>query len=269
MPPTLQPLETLIDEKLDIPLVSAFSKMRPNIFHTEDPRHTEELVEFNWFADQYPSVYAYYKRCAFHRAISIQTAYQDAHAAMVDRISGLKDRPDSVDSLSTKALQTYWDFDACLVAVSTALDVLTRVAGTAYEGDKSPTFGKFCKKNKDTLGVAKYIVNAKTSWVDRFKTYRDCLVHFTCSTQYHSFTAELQSVDEYKLRCVLPDNPNQREMLRFTHSNGEDVYVFAANCLNNLHELESKVAEKLLEDYQNEEYPKQTKRLFTLGKRKK
>jgi hypothetical protein len=138
-----------------------------------------EMGEFCWFAREYPRVYRHYFQHAEYRLHTIYDSLQRAHRSFVDEVAG--EDPNGCFELAVSNPETrriYWDFESYLSALSSSLDTLARICGTAFAQQTPVSFKDFCKKApegalRDTLR------GAQNKWAQQVKDYRDCFIHYT------------------------------------------------------------------------------------------
>jgi len=254
---------------LPLPPLPARSRRSPEVFKTfEHIRFAlwtnDGLEEFCWFAREYPRYYRYQLDHAWFRLTWMHRRYQEAHVWFS------KNFPVNLDcfeqSVQTEAsIANYWDFEAMLSSLSTALDLLARIVGTAYEDQLPPSFSKLCRRT-DLEGVAAMLRDAKVGWVDRMKDYRDCFVHYTPVDTILSLSAT-RYPDGIELRAKLPVNPNARESLDFRYKRRPELLRSAIHIWRRMTALDSRVAKELRRLYLAKEFPKRTRHLHGVGRR--
>lgn len=183
---------------------------------------SEEFSEFNWFAREYPRGYRYYLDCANYRLESIYFSYKQFH----DMFSNSDvDHNCFYRSISNEDVyKIYWDFESLLSSLNTALDILARIVGTAYNIQTPPSFNKLCKK--ELAGIVEILKAAQNKWVSRMKDYRDCFVHYTpVDTMLTMYINKYNN--GWELRCKLPINPNTREILGFRYRRRTELLRYA------------------------------------------
>jgi hypothetical protein len=255
---------------LPLPDLPAFSRYSPEVVRVLDVIRFElddndAFGEFTWFAREYPRVYRYHFDHAESRLKDIHHRYQAAHRHFATELSKASPTCFGMSVGNAETLKVYWDFEAFLNTVSTSLDVLARIVGTAYNEQTPPSFYKFCKK-AHLHGCAKILRRAQTRWVSRMKDYRDCFVHYTCVDTILHFSCN-QYTDGFELRCRLPTNPNVRDILGFRFSRRVDVLRYAISIYRNMLALDRAVASQIQRDYDAGQYPKRTTHLFFIGAR--
>ncbi|MCJ7730476.1 MAG: hypothetical protein MUO27_11455, partial [Sedimentisphaerales bacterium] len=159
----------------------------------------------------------------------------------------------------------YWEFESFLSAISSALDILARICGTAYQTETPVSFTKLCGKKLDH-GPAPIMARAKSIWVDRLKDYRDCFIHYTpvdtilllCCHQYSN---------GWQVYAKLPVNPNVRDIEGFRYKRGADVLRYSISVYRHFVALDKAIAQFLRKAYLNHQYPQRINNLFFVGKR--
>ncbi len=136
-----------------------------------------EYGEFLWFIREYPRAYRHHFDHAEHRLSSIRRAYEKRPA---EAETLLRREPDPRECWVSDpdVYRIYWDFESYLQAVSSSLDIVARVVGTAYKGHTPANFNRFCKTAPESE-LKDVFVRAQRRWVQRMKAYRDCFTHFT------------------------------------------------------------------------------------------
>jgi hypothetical protein len=161
----------------------------------------------------------------------------------------------------------YWDFEAFLAAVGSALDVLARLVGLAYKDQTPPSFSKLCAKNYID-GPVVVLRQAKEHWVSKLKDDRDCFVHYTPVDTLLSVAA-VRYTDGWEIRCKLPTNPNARDILGFRYSRRAELLRYSMAVYKSLWALDKKVAKQLLGLFGQGQFPQRTRQLFFVGRRVK
>jgi hypothetical protein len=230
---------------------------------------SEDHGEFCWFIREYPRIYRHHVDHAEHRLRSIEAAYaalhEEAEAEIRQRTATTRSTMSRRGAGRVDTYAIYWDFESCLGAVCSALDVLARVVGTAFKQDTAPNFNRFCKNAPDSP-ITRAFKSARLRWVLRAKAYRDCFVHFTSVDTLLAASLREYS-DCWEVRVRLPVNPDAREILRFRYARRVELLRYAAHVWRQLHALDARVARLLRESYEAGEYPARTERLFALGSR--
>src|SRR6201999_1932287 len=104
---------------------------------------SDEHAEFNWFAREYPRCYRYHLDHAEHRLIAIHNKYVAAHQYAKERVEKQEKNSRLMGfSHPFDTNELYWDFEAYLSATSSALDLLARIVGTAFNEQTPLSFNK-------------------------------------------------------------------------------------------------------------------------------
>ncbi|NWO11959.1 hypothetical protein HLV40_16390 [Chromohalobacter salexigens] len=160
--------------------------------------------------------------------------------------------------------QIYWDFEAYLMALSAALDLMARVVGVSFADQTPVSFNKICAK-KQLQGPVDTLRKAKERWVNRFKDYRDCFVHYTPADN-RVYADVIPHGSESILRCKLPTNPNIRTVEGFKYSKKVEVLTYGATLYRHFSALDKAVAKDIMKLYKNNEFPKRTRTFFLSGR---
>lgn len=266
----LRPLAVLQVPEGSPELVKVFDRIR---FGPLDER--EEYAEFVWFAREYPRVYRHHFDHAEYRLESIYRRYQQFHAAAAVQLNLARDAADASAELSSYPEYTqstrpntyavYWDFESYLSAISSSLDVLARIVGTAYRKQTPSSFNKFCKSAApDELRAL--FERAQQRWVRRMKEYRDCFVHYTPVDTL--LMMELRELPKHFIvRARLPVNPQVREILGFRYSVHGDVLKYALTVWRHFRAFDRTLARLIWRRYQSGTFPVRTSHLFFVGQR--
>jgi hypothetical protein len=231
-------------------------------------------AEFSWFVREYPRCYRYHLDCADFRLKTIWNLYREIHSNL-SRESGDENESDDAKegilvqiAVSDERVQRiYWDFESFLSEINIALDLLARVAGTAFVDEMPVSFNRFCKKdgNRGLLGIFK---KAQTRWVRRLKDYRDCFIHYTPIDTLLSVSL-FRRGDAFEIRGKLPVNPNVREILGFRFSRRVELLRYACAVHRNMTAFDRAVAANIDHAFGAGEYPKRVSNLFFVGKRER
>jgi len=151
------------------------------------------------------------------------------------------------------------------MALNSALALLARVIGVAYPEQTPVSFNKLCSK-KGLNGPVELLRTAKKRWVDRFKDYRDCFVHYTPADN-RVYADIIRTDNAFLLRCKLPTNPNIRTVEGFRYSKKIEVIKYASALYRHILALDKAVAKEILKLYKAGEFPKRTNNLFFIGQR--
>jgi|SRR3989304_5651595 len=259
--------------KIKIPDLPSFPKYSPELVRTLDQIRYEinkndkegERFEFYWFAREYPRFYRYHINHAEHRLKQIHEKYRKLRDEEIMESPNYQTAEFSLSNHLTHEI--YWEFEAYLLAINAALDILARVVGTAYPSQTPLSFNKLCKKT-DLTGIVDILRRAKKRWVDRFKDYRDCFVHYTPADN-RVFADVLTDNGDLILRCKLPTNPNIRTVEGFKYSKKVEVLRYAITLYAHMSALDRAVGKEIMRLYKNGEYPKRITNLFFVGQRGK
>jgi hypothetical protein len=225
----------------------------------------EEFGEFYWFAREYPRCYRHNLNHAEFRLNEIYKRYQTFHALFAKSL--IKKGSDFLGmSISDRnAYELYWDFEAYLSAISSALDILARIIGTAYEEQTPVSFNKICAKT-NLVGLVDILRRAKSLWVSRMKDYRDCFMHYTPVDTDLAMSLAKYS-DGWEVRAKLPVNPNCRDILCFRYSRRVELLRYAVSLYKHVLALDAAVAKEIRRLYRINKFPKRTQNLFFVGRR--
>jgi hypothetical protein len=256
---------------LSLPPKPKFSKGSPELVRVLDLiRNTlddDEHGEFYWFAREYPRIYRYHLNHAKYRLELIYDKYEKFRSTVVQKIKNgeVEENSFSFGESADFAYQIYWDFESYLSAINTAIDVLTRIVGTAYKEQLPPSFNKVCRK-ENLGGVILILQEAKQKWVSRLKDYRDCFVHYTPVDNLVFIESRLYSAG-WEIRCKLPANPNTRDIMRFRFSRRNELLRYSLSVWKLMLKLDKDVASHILAEFNVGQYPQKTHGLFTTGVR--
>lgn len=240
-------------------LVKVLDKIRYEIDKTDK---TGELFEFYWFTREYPRFYRYHFDHLEHRLKSIHKNYR----LVADDMEELLDKSPGLFSIyNVNVLRIYWDFEAFLMAMNSALELLARIIGTAFENQTPISFNKLCKKSS-FHGPVDILRKAKRRWVDKLKDYRDCFVHYT-PVDYLVHTNLIEDSGRMHLRCKIPVNPNIRTSEGFRYSKRTELLKYSITLYRHLMSLDRSVAKEIKSMYRAGQYPKKINNLFFIGQR--
>jgi hypothetical protein len=240
-------------------VVAAFDDIR---FSIED----DARAEFAWFAREYPRIFRYHIYHAEHRLKTIHKIYRTAASQFEARI----DNDSNVFSVSSGrglAWHIYWDFEAFLNAVGSALDVLARIVGLFYSNPAPLTFSKLCGKS-ELSGAVDVLRSAQRVWVLRLKDYRDCFVHYT-PVDHESWIHCHKYPNGWEVRCPLPVNPNVRETVGFRFSRRVELLRYAFEVHKHLMALDRRVGKLIRREWVVGEFPRRIENLFFVGERQR
>ncbi len=226
----------------------------------------EEHAEFAWFASEYPRVFRYHLQHAGHRLTLIHKAYQVSHSDFEKKL--LADNKDYIEiaTFNKIAYQMWWDFEAYLNAISSALDIFARIVGLFYNSEL-PLSSNRLYATKDVAGVVTTMRAAQERWVTRLKDYRDCFTHYTPVDNMASIRC-LNYEDGFEVRANLPTNPNIRENIGFQYSRRVEVLTYASTVYKHIKALNRKVGAEIHRALKNGQFPMRTENLFFKGRRR-
>jgi hypothetical protein len=232
----------------------------------------DEYLEFWWFSREYPRVYRHHLDHAEYRLSAIQRTFQEHHAKAATLIRRESEGWDEETSTyweysyrDPTVPPIYWDFESYLQAISSALDIAARIAGTAFKQNTPPNFNRFCKTVPDG-DLRDLFLRAKRLWVKRMKEYRDCFTHFTPAETLLMLHIK-QYADVFQLRGKIPVNPQARDILDFRYSRRVELFHYATTVWKHMVAFDRAVATLLWRKYKQGAYPKQLTGLFFVGQR--
>lgn len=225
----------------------------------------EKYAEFYWFAREYPRIYRYHLSNAEYRLMCIYKRYGEFHAQFSKDLD--VEGPDVYQKKisNRSAYIIYWDFEAFLNAIGSALDVLAKILTTVHTHHDALTFKALADKEwpeKYTL----ILRQAERRWIKRLRDYRNCFVHETSVDTMLSCSCSRYS-KEWQVRCKLPKNPNSRDILEFRWSRRYDVLGYIFSLWRHLKSLDKKIALQIQRDYEAGNYPIRVEHLFPSGRR--
>jgi hypothetical protein len=228
----------------------------------------DDHAEFYWFARECPRNYRYHIYHAQHRLSSMRNAYAESREQFAKALRE-PDRSETFGIAFGRGLsyQLYWDFEAYLAAVSSALDILARITGLFYPAPTPPSFNRFCAK-KDLTGAADILRDARSRWVTRLKDYRDCFVHYTPVDNETSIGCFRYS-DGWEVRAKLPTNPNIRESDGFRFSRRSEVLRYSFTTYRHLNALDRKVGQAISRSFRDGTFPARRDNLFFVSARQR
>jgi len=237
-------------------LVLALDEIRSALDENDD-----ELAEFYWFAREFPRYYRYHLSNAQHRLKNIHAMYMKSVSSFVKR----ETRPYSFEVAVSDSIayQIYWEFEAYLNALSSALDLMARIVGLSFKDHAPASFNKLCSKT-ELKGPVELLRSAKTQWVDHFKDYRDCFVHYVPIDE-RVFVVFENRDDVWSVRCPIPVNPNIRQVHLFRYTRRAELLRYSIKLYKNMMILDRRVAKMISGMYANSDYPKRTTALFSVG----
>jgi hypothetical protein len=226
----------------------------------------ETLAEFAWFAREYPRIFRYHIYHTEHRLKTIQANYQIAASQFEKQLTN-ESSVFSITSGRGLAWHIYWDFEAFLNAVSSALDILARIVGLFYSNPTPLTFNKLCSKS-ELAGAVDILRSAQRAWVFRLKDYRDCFVHYT-PVDNESYIHCRKYTDGWEVRCSLPINPNVREIDGFCFSRRVELLRYAIAVYKHLLNLDQQIGKLIRREWAVGAFPRRVENLFFVGERQR
>jgi hypothetical protein len=226
-----------------------------------------EMDEIAWFLREYPRVYRYHLECADFRLQIISDLYHDLHHELAEKIEG-RGTLFEVALGDQRVRRIYWDFESFLTEIGIALDLLARIAGTAYRAEMPPSFARICRKQIPGDEMLALFQTAQKEWVNRMKDYRDCFVHYTPVDTILSIRMVLRKAG-WETRCKIPSNPNEREILRFRFPLRVELLRYALLVRRKMKRLDKNIAARIAASYRSGLYPVRLHGLFSVGRRER
>ena len=264
---TVHPVPPLLPMRTSSPdVVRVLDQIRFQLDTLDEQPGSDDYAEFTWFAREYPRCYRYHLACAEYRLRGIHSLFCEIHEELAPKVA-------ETPTLSYTAIEhlrvyrIYWDFESFLSEICIALDLLARVAGTAYSQPMPPNFNRFCKKEGDN-GLLRIMKRAQLRWVNRLKDYRDCFTHYT-PVDTALQVGLTQYSDGFHIRARLPVNPNVRDILGFRFARRVELLRYACTVWQHMTALDRAVAAEIARAFANGDYPKRTSNLFFLGQRER
>lgn len=244
-------------------VVRELDRIRFELDSDDTPEDDPRLGEFTWFAREYPRCYRHHLECAEFRLRSIHDLVSDIHAELAPCVeSNSLMFGCTVGDLRVK--RVYWDFESYLCEINNALDLLARIAGLIYRRQTPPNFNRLCKISEVPTAMLSIMQGAKSHWVTRMKSYRDCFTHFTPVDTMLSVGLE-QYADGFHIRVKLPVNPSAREILDFRYSRRVELLRYAITVWRHMTALDRAIAKQIAVDYSMGAYPARTTGLFRVS----
>lgn len=258
------PLPVLPEPKLESPaVVQFFDHVRSDL--ESDPN----LSEFCWFAREYPRCFRHHLQHAELRLRQIARTYRSLHFKYTDLLAQTDTRLAvelaSHDAITAK--EVYWNFEAYLNALNSALDLLARCVGVAYQEHVPGSFNRLCAR-KDLCGPVDVLRRAQVRWVQSMKDFRDCFAHYTPPETVFVISLVRYS-DGWQVRAKLPKNPNVRDITKFKYSRRLELLRYSVGLWRRVNLLDKSLAKELSRLYRTGEFPKRTQNLFALGQRRR
>lgn len=243
-------------------IVLTYDKMRFELEKVDAEKH----AEFYWYAREFPRYFRYHFDNIEYRLTKIHTLYS-LH---------LEEFNEKYDDENTKncyeirisnpyTFQIYWEFEALLNAISTALDILARISGLEFIEQTPVSLNNLAKK-KDLFGVVEILRKAKLDWIDEMKNLRDCFVHYSPvdSRPYITF---YRTATMWKVWGKLPTNPNIRVADAFEYSKKLDLLKYSIKLYEKLNLLDNDISTYIESLYKEGHFPKRIENLFFIGRR--
>lgn len=260
------------DININIPKLPKFKRESPKIVKVLDDirfdidKKGEEFFEFYWFAREYPRFYRYHIDNIEFRLKTIHKLYEFHRDDFLNREKSSEYEDFFEMTTSTRfSFQIYWDFEALLGAVNSALDLIARICGVAYEEQTPVSLNKISSK-KELNGLVDRLRAAKEDWINEMKDYRDCFVHYT-PVDNRVYVTIYKSKDNWNMWCKIPTNPNIREVDGFRFSRKRDLLRYSNKVYKCLMSLDKIIAEDMMDLYRKGEFPKRINNLFYIGQR--
>jgi hypothetical protein len=249
-----------------------FPKNSPEIVKVLDKirfeidRKSDDYSEFYWFAREYPRFFRYHVDNIEFRLKTLHELYE-IHLDDFLKQTETEDFKNCFEmTTSTKqSFQIYWDFEALLNATNSALELIARISGVAYEEQTPVSLNKITAK-KHLTGLVDHFRLAKIDWINQMKDYRDCFVHFT-PVDSRVYVTFYKKGDDWNIWCKIPINPNIREAEGFEFNQEVDLLKYSIQTFNNLMALEKQIAKDIQIAYDKGEFPKKINNLFYIGQR--
>ncbi len=262
----------MLSTDIQIPRLPLFKKESPRIVIVLDKinnklnKKGEEYSEFYWFARDYPRLYRYHIDNIEFRLKTIYELY-DLHRNDFLKNYEIEDSNNCFGMVQSNinSFRIYWEFEALLSATNSALDLMARIIGTAYEQQTPVSLNKIVRK-QELSGLIDILRKSKTDWVDELKDYRDCFVHYT-PVDRRVYVILYRIKDKWKMWCKIPINPNIREVNGFRFSKKRDLLRYSIKIYQKLMKLDRDIAREIVKEYQNNNFPKRINNLFFIGSR--
>lgn len=245
-----------------MPLVRTLDHIR---FAVEKAYPEGEMDQMAWFIREYPRAYRYHLKCADFRLETIAQLYQELHRKLAAKLANDHDLFE-VSQSDLRVQRIYWDFESFLTETGIALDLLARIAGTAYKIETPPSFNRFCRRSDPDDPILALFHAAQKKWVNQLKDYRDCFVHYTPVDTMLSICMVRRKAG-WETRCKIPSNPNEREILRFRFPWRVELLRYALSVRRNMRQLDAAITAHIEVAYARGTYPALRRGLFSVGKR--
>lgn len=239
-------------------VVSIFDRIR---FDFEDDH---SLFEFCWFAREYPRCYRHHLKHAEIRLRDIYEKFQHFQVLFETELAK-SDEDTFIESAIFNEFtdRIYWDFEAFLAAISSALDVLARLVGPAFIDPAPKTFNKLTKA--DIGGISEILKKAKLRWAGKMKDYRNCFVHHT-PVDTRTLISVVRYSDGCEVRGKIPINPRSQDITRFRFRRRTELLRYAISTHRRMYQLDESVGKEIAKLYAIGKFPLRTTRLFFLGR---
>jgi hypothetical protein len=258
--------------KIKIAEIPLFKKSSPKIVLTYDKMRfelekvdAEKHAEFYWYAREFPRYFRYHFDNIEYRLTKIHKLYSFHLEDFKSKYDSKRDENCYEMTISNPyTFQVYWEFEALLNAISTALDILARISGLEFI-DQTPVSLNNLAKKKDLFGVVEILRNAKLDWIDEMKNLRDCFVHYSPvdSRPYLTF---YRTETMWKIWGKLPTNPNIRVADAFEFSKNLDLLKYSIKLYEKLNILDNDIS-IYIENLYEGHFPKRIENLFFIGRR--
>jgi hypothetical protein len=252
------PLPVLPAPKLEAPAVVRFFDYVRSSLESD-----VNSSEFCWFAREYPRCFRYHIEHAELRLRQISHTYSCLHARYTDLLAHADTRlaMEFTSHSTITAKKVYWNFEAYLNAVNSALDILARCVGVAYHEHVPGTLNRLCAR-KDLCGPADVLRRAQVRWVQEMKDFRDCFAHYTAPETVVGISLVRYS-DGWQVRAKIPTNPNVRDILGFRYSRRMELLQYSIRVWKRIKALDNLLAKELARLHRTGEFPKRTHNLLS------
>lgn len=256
------PIPDLPKPKLESPaLVQFFDCIRYKLESNAD------LAEFCWFAREDPRCFRHHMEHAELRLRQISYTYNRLYAIYSNLVTHTDTRfaMEFTSHSTITAKEVYWNFEAYLNAINSALDILARCVGVAYREHVPGSFNRLCAR-KDLSGPVEILRRAQISWVHEMKDFRDCFAHYTPAETVVGISLVRYS-DGWQVRAKIPRNPNVRDILGFRYSRRMELFQYSARLWKKMNALDKSLTKELARLHRTGDFPRRTQNLFFLGQR--
>lgn len=248
----------------------AVTRALDRIRRSENIDRVDVTGEFDWFTMEYPRIFRYHISHAEYRLEQIFEGYVRFHAYCSKELATMSPH-DKVNTLSLgvsdeAAYRVFWNFEAMLSAISSALDILARILSTAFPHGAPASFRKFCGRTSGRF--TDIMRKAEATWVNRLKDYRDCFVHYTPIDRLSMLRLDHYS-NGFEVRAKLPINPNVRESELFRYSRRCELLRYSIYVYKRLRALDKELAAELTRQFAEGGYPQRLTGLFSISQRQR